>query len=80
MGIVWMIRVSRSLQEERPPVSEKLLRPAGESVRRELEKMDDQVNDILISSMGTGQMSNIIDSIDLTQYLNTSNDSTTDVI
>jgi hypothetical protein len=48
MGIVWIMRGSRSLQEERPPVSEKLLRPAGESLRRELEKMDDQVNDIFI--------------------------------
>src|SRR5258707_14297247 len=47
-GVVWVLRGIRSLAQERPPVSEKLLRPPGESLRRELEKIDDQVNDILI--------------------------------
>ena len=48
LGIVWILRGIRSLQRERAPVSEKLLRPAGESLRRELEKLDEQVNDIFI--------------------------------
>jgi hypothetical protein len=41
LGIVWILRGIRSLAQERPPVSEKLLRPPGESLRRELEKIDD---------------------------------------
>jgi hypothetical protein len=48
LGVVWILRGIRSLAQERPPVSEKLLRPPGESLRRELEKIDDQVNEILI--------------------------------
>ena len=48
LGIVWILREMRSSRGERPPVSEKLLRPAGESLRKELEKLDEQVNDILI--------------------------------
>jgi hypothetical protein len=48
LGVVWILRTIRSLGQERSPVSEKLLRPPGESLRRELEKIDDQVNDILI--------------------------------
>lgn len=48
VGVVWILRAIRSLRQERSPVSEKLLRPPGESLRRELEKIDDQVNDVLI--------------------------------
>ncbi len=48
LGIVWIWRWMRSFQKERAPVSEKLLRPAGESLRRELEKLDEQLNDNLI--------------------------------
>lgn len=48
LGIVWILRGIRSLAQERPPVSERLLRPPGESLRRELEKIDEQVNDIVI--------------------------------
>ena len=48
LGIVRILREMRSSRGERPPVSEKLLRPAGESLRKELEKLDEQVNDIFI--------------------------------
>jgi hypothetical protein len=48
LSVVWTLRGIRSLGQERPPVSEKLLRPPGESQRRELEKIDVQVNDIFI--------------------------------
>jgi hypothetical protein len=48
LGIVWILRKIRLLQGGRPPVSEKLLRPPGESLRKELEKLDEQVNDIFI--------------------------------
>ena len=48
LAVVWILRGIRSLRQERPPVSEKLLRPAGESLRREIEKMDEQLNDIFI--------------------------------
>jgi Nuclease-related domain len=48
LAVVWILRGTRSLRRERPPVSEKLLRPAGESLRREIEKMDEQLNDIFI--------------------------------
>jgi hypothetical protein len=47
-AVLWILRWFRSSKQERPPVSEKLLRPAGESLRREIEKMDEQLNDILI--------------------------------
>jgi len=48
LAIVWVWRWVRGFQKERAPVSEKLLRPAGESLRRELEKLDEQLNDHLI--------------------------------
>jgi hypothetical protein len=48
LAIVWILRGIRSLRLERPPVSEKLLRPPGESLRREIEEMDEQINDIII--------------------------------
>src|ERR1700757_32622 len=48
LGVVWILRGIRSLAQERPPVSEKLLRSPGESLRRELEKIDEQINDIVI--------------------------------
>lgn len=48
LGIVWVWRWVRGFHKERAPVSEKLLRPAGESLRRELEKLDEQLNDNLI--------------------------------
>jgi hypothetical protein len=50
LAVVWILRGLRSLRRERPPVSEKLLRPAGESLRREIEKMDEQLNDIFIGT------------------------------
>lgn len=48
LAIMWIWRWLRGFQKERAPVSEKLLRPAGESLRRELEKLDEQLNDHLI--------------------------------
>ena len=48
LGIVWVWRWVRSLRKEREPVSEKLLRPAGESARRELERIDERINDALV--------------------------------
>lgn len=48
LAIMWTWRWMRGFQKERAPVSEKLLRPAGESLRRELEKLDEQLNDNLI--------------------------------
>jgi hypothetical protein len=48
LAVVWILRGIRSLRQERPPVSEKLLRPAGESLRREIEKMAEQLNDIFV--------------------------------
>jgi Nuclease-related domain len=48
VGVVWILRGMRSLAQERPPVSDKLLRSPGESLRRELERIDDQINDILV--------------------------------
>jgi hypothetical protein len=48
VGIVWLANWRRSLGKERPPVSEKLLRPAGESLRKELERLDERVNDTLL--------------------------------
>jgi len=47
-GIVSVVNWRRSLEKERLPVSEKLLRPAGESLRKELEKLDEQINDTLL--------------------------------
>jgi hypothetical protein len=47
-GIVRVLRERRSSRGERPPVSEKLLRPPGESLRKELVKLDEQVNDIFV--------------------------------
>ena len=51
LGLVLILRGIRSLKKERPPVSDKLLRPPGESLRREIEKLDDQVNDILVATL-----------------------------
>lgn len=48
VGIVWLVNWRRSLGMERPPVSEKLLRPAGESLRKELERLDERINDTLL--------------------------------
>ncbi len=48
LGIVWVWRWVRLRRKERDPVSEKLLRPAGESARRELEKIDERINDCLV--------------------------------
>ncbi len=48
MGIIWMLGKTRSMRQERTPLAEKLLRSPGEGLRRELEKMDEQVNDIFI--------------------------------
>lgn len=48
LGIVWVWRWLRSFRKEREPVSEKLLRPAGESARRELERIDERINDALL--------------------------------
>jgi hypothetical protein len=39
VAVVWIWRINR--RRERPPVSEKLLRGPGESLRRKLEKLDD---------------------------------------
>ena len=36
------------MRQGHPPVADKLLRSPGDSLRRELEKMDEQVNDILV--------------------------------
>ncbi len=48
LSVMWIVNWRRSLAKERPPVCEKLLRPAGESLRRELERLDEQVNDTLL--------------------------------
>jgi hypothetical protein len=48
LGIVWILRGIRLFKQERAPVSDKLLRPPGESLRREIEKMDEHVHDILV--------------------------------
>jgi hypothetical protein len=48
LGVAWILRKIRSSAQERPPVAEKLLRSPGESLRRELEKIDEQINDIII--------------------------------
>ncbi len=48
LGIVWVVNSRRSLGKERPPVSEKLLRPDGESLRKELERLDERINDTLL--------------------------------
>jgi hypothetical protein len=48
IGIFWIGTWIRSLKQERAPVSEKLLRPAGESSRRELEKLDEKINEAMI--------------------------------
>ena len=48
LSIVWVSNWRRSLGKERPPVSEKLLRPAGESLRQKLEKLDEQINETLL--------------------------------
>jgi hypothetical protein len=48
MGISWILGKTRSMRQERTPLAEKLLRSPGESLRRELEKMNEQVNDIFI--------------------------------
>jgi hypothetical protein len=45
---VWILRGIRSLKQERAPVSDKLLRSAGESLSTEIEKLDEQVNDIFV--------------------------------
>jgi hypothetical protein len=52
VGIVWLANWRRSLGKERPPVSEKLLRPAGESLRKELERLDERINDTLLWLFG----------------------------
>jgi hypothetical protein len=51
LGLMWILRRIRSLKQERSPVSDKLLRPPGESLRREIERLDDQVNDILVATL-----------------------------
>ena len=48
LAIVYTWRWYRGFHHERPPVSERLLRPAGESLRKELEKIDDQLNETLM--------------------------------
>jgi hypothetical protein len=48
LGIVWILREMRSLRGERSPISQKMLRPAGESLRRELEILDEKVDDIFV--------------------------------
>ena len=48
MGSVWILGRIRSMRQERSPISDKLLRSPGESLRRELKKLDEQVNDIVI--------------------------------
>lgn len=48
VAILEIWRRVRGFQKERSPVSEKLLRPAGESLRRELETLDEQLNDNLL--------------------------------
>ena len=53
-GVAWILRKIRSSAQERPPVAEKLLRSPGESLRRELEKIDEQINDIIVlTTFGT---------------------------
>jgi hypothetical protein len=47
-GVIWILGKTRSMRQGRPPLADKLLRSPGESLRRELEKMDEQVNDIFI--------------------------------
>lgn len=48
VAILELCRWVRSFRSERAPVSEKLLRPAGESIRRELEKIGEQINDVFL--------------------------------
>jgi hypothetical protein len=48
MAVVWIWRGIRSIRQGHPPIADKLLRSPGESLRRELEKMDEEVNDIFI--------------------------------
>ena len=48
LGVLWIWRWVRGLQKERAPVSEKLLRSPGESLHRELENLDERLNDNLI--------------------------------
>jgi Nuclease-related domain len=48
LAVAWILRGLRSLRRERPPITDKLLRSPGESLRREIEKMDEHINDILI--------------------------------
>ncbi len=55
-GILSAWRWVRSRRKERDPVSDKLLRPPGESVRRHLEKLDEQINDALLWFFFTPQM------------------------
>src|SRR5689334_5973480 len=50
LGIVWLWAWIRKFRKEREPVSEKLLRPAGESSRREIEKLDEKINESLIEA------------------------------
>ena len=48
VGNVWMLRGIHSLKQERAPVSDKLLRSAVESLSKEIEKLDEQANDIFV--------------------------------
>lgn len=48
LGLVSILRWVRLRKRERSPVSDKLLRSPGESLRKEIEKMDEHINDILI--------------------------------
>lgn len=50
VAIVWTWRWACGFRKDRAPVSERLLRPAGESLRTELEKIDERLNETL---MGT---------------------------
>ncbi|MEO8352663.1 MAG: nuclease-related domain-containing protein [Chthoniobacteraceae bacterium] len=57
VSVLWIWQWVRGFQKERAPVSEKLLRPAGESLRRKLEKLDDRVNDCLMwAFLGPGMV------------------------
>jgi hypothetical protein len=48
VGIIWIWGRIRSFRSERSPITDKLLRPPRESLRREIEKMDEQINDVFI--------------------------------
>jgi hypothetical protein len=48
MAIVRIWGAIRSIRRGHPPIADKLLRSPGESLRRELEKMDEEVNDIFV--------------------------------